>query len=325
MLAYRRTEQYLQGGAKFPTGGDSPRAYITQEPVRFRYRQYSLDGRRYTSPMFLYVYALSLCSGRIFFYEVTCMNGLWGEILENLSFAAMCVVIIAALTLLAKFSERFFPEKRKVSTAQYVSIVGICAAIAAVLHVLDFPLLFLAPEFYKLDFSELPVLLCGFSLGPTAAVACEGVKILLKLVVKGTSTAFVGDFANFVVGCSFVLPAVIWYHAYKSRYSAIIGLILGTLFMSALGSIFNAVYLLPKFSQLFGLPLDTIIGMGAAVHSGVSNVTTFVLLCVAPLNLVKGTVVSALTMLLYKRVARPLFGVNIAGKVLTGPAFDETK
>ena len=40
------------------------------------------------------------------------------------------------------------------------------------------------------------------------------------------------------------------------------------------------------------------------------NVSTFVLLCVAPLNLLKGAVVSVLTMLLYKRVARPLFGLH---------------
>ena len=238
------------------------------------------------------------------------MNGLLQQVLDNLSFVIVCILIVTALAVLSKFSEQFFPEKRTVSKARYVSIVGICAAIATVLHVLDFPLLFLAPEFYKLDFSELPVLLCGFYLGPTATVACEGVKILLKLVVKGTSTAFVGDFANFVVGCSFVLPATVWYHLHKHKSGAIVGLILGTASMAILGSAFNAVYLLPKFSQLFGLPLDTIVSMGTAIHSGVSNVTTFVMLCVAPLNLVKGTVVSILTMLLYKRVARPLFGLR---------------
>lgn len=238
------------------------------------------------------------------------MNGLIQQVWENLSFVMVCILIIFALAVLSKFAEQFFPEKRTVSKARYVSIVGICAAIATVLHVLDFPLLFIAPEFYKLDFSELPVLLCGFYLGPTATVACEGVKILLKLVVKGTSTAFVGDFANFVVGCSFVLPATIWYHLHKKKSGAIVGLILGTLCMASLGSAFNAVYLLPKFSQLFGLPLDTIIGMGTAIHGNINSVTTFVLLCVAPLNLLKGTIVSVLTMLLYKRVARPLFGIR---------------
>ena len=238
------------------------------------------------------------------------MNQLWTQISENLQFVGMCIAIIGILGLLSKFVEKRLPGKRTVSPARRVSIIGICAAIETVLHVLDFPLIFMAPDFYKLDFSELPVLLCGFYLGPSATVACEGVKILLKLLVKGTSTAFVGDFANFFVGCSFVLPATIWYHAHKSKHSAVIGLALGTLSMSVLGSAINAVYLLPKFSQLFELPLDSIIAMGAQINGSIHNVSTFVMLCVAPLNLVKGTVVSVLTMLLYKRVDRPLFGIH---------------
>ena len=227
---------------------------------------------------------------------------------ENLIFVLMCVAIIAGLALIAKMAEKRLPELRKVTPAKRVSIVGICAAIATVLHILDFPLPFLAPEFYKLDFSELPVMLCGFYLGPSATVVCEAVKILLKLLLKGTSTAFVGDFANFFVGCSLVLPAVIIYHAHKSKHSAKVGLVVGTIVMTLFGSAFNGIYLLPKFSQLYGLPLDTIIAMGSAINASIQNVTTFVCFAVAPLNLVKGGAVSILTLLLYKRVARPLFG-----------------
>ena len=234
----------------------------------------------------------------------------WSLVKENLSFVIVCIVIVTALAVGAKFVERFMPERRKVSPARRITIIGICAAIATILHMLDFPLLFLAPGFYKLDFSELPVLLCGFYLGPSATVICEGLKILLKLMLKSTSTAFVGDLANFVVGCSFVLPATIWYHVHKSKHSAIIGLVLGTLSMSVFGTAFNAVYLLPKFAELYGMPLDTIIAMGTEINGSIHNVTSFVMICVAPLNVVKGTVVSVLTMLLYKRVARPLFGIH---------------
>ena len=238
------------------------------------------------------------------------MKELLSQVQENLQFLGICILIVVALVLLAKLAEHYFPEKRKVSVARRVSIIGICAAIATVLHVFDFPLPFIAPGFYKLDFSELPVLLCGFFLGPSAAVVTEGIKILLKLIIKSTSTAFVGDFANFVVGCSFILPAIIIYHVHKSRHSALIGLIVGTLSMTVLGSAFNAVYLLPKFSVLFGLPMEAILGMGADIHGGINSVSTFVLFCVAPLNLIKGAVVSLLTMLLYKKVARPLFGLH---------------
>lgn len=235
------------------------------------------------------------------------MSELWNVFLNNLSFVAVCLAVVAVMGVTARLIEQRLPQLRKVSSARRVSIIGICAALAAVLHMLDFPLLFLAPEFYKLDFSEVPVLLAGFFLGPSATVACEGIKILLKLLLKGTSTAFVGDFANFFVGCCFVLPATVCYHIRKTRRSALTGLILGTLCMAIVGTAFNAVYLLPKFAELFHMPLDTIIEMGTKIHHSISGVSSFVFLCVAPLNIVKGAVVSLLTMLLYKHVAKPLF------------------
>lgn len=227
---------------------------------------------------------------------------------QNLTFVVISAVIIALIALAAKFSERYLHDIHKIRPARRLCIIAICGAIAAILHILDFPLLFLAPEFYKLDFSELPVMLCGFFLGPSAAVFCEVIKILLKLMLKSTSTAFVGDFANFVVGCSLVLPAVIIYHTKKSRNSALLGCIVGTIALTVVGSAFNAIYLLPKFSQLYGIPLDAIVGMGTAINSGITNISTFVMLAVAPLNLIKGAMISVLTMLLYKKVARPLFG-----------------
>lgn len=236
------------------------------------------------------------------------MTDFWQTFQQNLTFVAVSALIIAVIALAAKFSERYLHDLHKIRPARRLTLIAICGAIAAILHILDFPLLFLAPEFYKLDFSELPVMLCGFFLGPSAAVFCEVIKILLKLLMKGTSTAFVGDFANFVVGCSLVLPAVILYHTKKSRDTALWGCIVGTFCLTIVGSAFNAIYLLPKFSQLYGIPLDAIVGMGTAINSGITNIGTFVMLAVAPLNLIKGTMISVLTMLLYKRVARPLFG-----------------
>ncbi len=234
------------------------------------------------------------------------MIAFWNQVKENVGFILCCIGIIAVLAILAHIAERFLPAKRKTGKAKRICVIAVCSALAAVLHILDFPLLFLAPEFYKLDFSELPVMLCGFYMGPSAAVACEAVKILLKLFVKGTSTAFVGDFANFAVGCSLVLPAVIIYHIKKTRGGALLGLLVGTVVLTVFGSAFNAIYLLPKFSQLFGMPLDAIIGMGGKINGNITSLQTFVLLAVAPLNLIKGAMVSVLTLLLYKKVARPL-------------------
>ncbi|MGM9602539.1 MAG: ECF transporter S component [Faecousia sp.] len=236
------------------------------------------------------------------------MKKLWNQIDSNLSFVLVCVAVVAALLAAAKIAERFLPDRRRVSPAKRVAVIGVCSAIATVLHVLDFPLLFIAPEFYKLDFSELPVMLCGFYLGPSATITCEFIKIVLKLIIKSTSTAFIGDFANFVVGCSFVLPATIIYHIHKTKKTAFIGLAVGTLCLTVFGSLFNAVYLLPAFARFYGMPMEAIIAAGNAINGSITGVSSFVLLAVAPLNLIKGVSISLLTLLLYKRVARPLFG-----------------
>ena len=225
---------------------------------------------------------------------------------ENLSFLLICLLVFAGLVLVAWLAQHFLvPDRRQISPARRVSYVAMFSAVAAVLHIIDFPLFF-APSFYKIDFSEISVLICAFYLGPGSGVVCELLKIILKLLIKGTSTAFVGDFANFFVGCSMVLPAAIIYHCKKSKKSALIGLAVGTAVMTVFGSAFNAFYLIPKFSQLFHMPLDAIVSMGTAINSSITSVSTLVLFAVVPFNIVKGVIVSIVTLLLYKRVERLL-------------------
>lgn len=234
------------------------------------------------------------------------MNEFLLTLKENLAFFLTCLGIFAVLAIIAKAAEKLMKTPSRLNTARTVSYTAVLGAIAALLMFLEIPLFF-APTFYQLDLSEVPVLICAFYLGPVAGVVCELLKILLKLLMKGTSTAFVGDFANFFVGCALVLPASICYHFKKSRKSAVWGMVLGTAVMTVFGSFFNAVYLLPKFSQLFGLPLDAIVAMGSDINKAITNVSTLVLFAVVPFNILKGIVVSVLTLLLYKRVEKIFF------------------
>ena len=223
--------------------------------------------------------------------------------MENLKFIGVCLAIFALLLVIAAVAQKAVCKNKKaMSDTLYIAYTAIFAAMAGLLMLVVIPLFF-APSFYKIDLSELPVLICTFYLGPVAGVVCELLKVLIKLLLKGTSTAFVGDFANFAVGCSFILPASIVYHARPSRKSALIGLVVGTLVMTVFGSAFNAIYLLPKFATLFGMPLEAIVGMGTAVNKNITSVSTLVLFAVVPFNLLKGAVVSLLTLLLYKRIS----------------------
>lgn len=234
------------------------------------------------------------------------MNNFIENVKANALFAAefllIAIAIFLAALVLEKLADRKNGVRERTLSTQKMTMTAMFSAIALILHLLDFPLPFLAPDFYKLDFSELPALVGAFAFGPVVGVLIEAVKILLKLMIKGTSTAFVGDLANFVIGCSFILPASVIYYFKKSKKSALAGCVIGTLILTLFGTAFNAVYLLPAFSRLYGMPLESILAIGAKINPLVNgeSIISFVACCVAPLNLIKGGSVSLVTMLIYK-------------------------
>lgn len=187
-------------------------------------------------------------------------------------------------------------------SAKVIAKVGVLSAVATVLMLFDFPLWF-APNFYQLDFSEVPVLLGTFALGPVAGISIEFVKILINFVLNGTDTGGIGELANFIVGCSFVIPAGYIYKHKKSFNTAIIGLVAGTIALATVGSLINYYILLPVYSKVYGAPIQAFIDMGSLLNPAINDLKTFVLYAVVPFNLFKGTVVSAITLLIYKKIS----------------------
>ena len=153
-------------------------------------------------------------------------------------------------------------EKKRIST-KVIAQIGVLGAIAMVLMLFDIPLPF-APTFYKIDFSEVPVLVGAFTMGPVAGALIELVKILLNLLIRGTSTAGV---------------------------------------MTIVGCFINAYLLLPAYAAAFHMPIDALVAMGTAVNSHINSLLTFVLLSVAPFNLLKGFLVSLIVFLIYKKIS----------------------
>ena len=189
------------------------------------------------------------------------------------------------------------------SNIHVLAKIAILGAIAFVLMMIEFPVPFIAPPFYKMDFSELPVLLGGFALGPMAAVGIEALKIVLNLLFQGTSTAYVGELANFLIGISLSVPAAMIYSANKTKNSAVRGMVIGSLTMAVVGVLLNYFVLLPAYSFFYHLPIDTIVAMGGQIFPFVTNKLTFVIACVTPFNLLKGIMISVITALIYKRVS----------------------
>lgn len=185
---------------------------------------------------------------------------------------------------------------------EFLVKVAMLGAVATVLMLIEFPLPFIAPPFYELDFSEVPVLIGTFAMGPLAGVLIEFIKVLLNLVINGTITAGVGELANFVVGCSFIVPAGIIYKRNKTKTSALIGLIVGTLTMAVIALPINAYVMIPAYVMLAGFPQEMIIGMGSAIFPFIDSIIKLALCCAVPFNLIKGVVISVVTFILYKPI-----------------------
>ncbi|NLB32314.1 MAG: ECF transporter S component [Tissierellia bacterium] len=190
----------------------------------------------------------------------------------------------------------------KRTSTKVIAKVGVLAAVATLLMLLDFPLWF-APSFYKLDFSEVPVLLGAFALGPAAGAMIELVKILLNFVLNGTDTGGIGEIGNLLIGLSFIVPAGCIYKKHKSFKSAILGMVVGTISLALVGAFFNYFLLLPVYSKIYGAPIQAFIDMAKALNPAITDLKTFIMYAVVPFNIFKGIVTSAMVMLIYKRLS----------------------
>lgn len=201
-------------------------------------------------------------------------------------------------------------KKVKVLSARGMTAIALLSAIASILMLFEFPLWFAPANAYKLDFSEVAVLIGAFALGPVAGVLIELIKVLLNFILNGTVTAGVGEFANFLIGCALVVPSSIIYYKRKTKKSAAFSLVIGTLVLVAVGCILNAYVLLPIYAKAFNMPLDAIIAGGTAINKNVTGLSGYVLLIVAPFNLLKGVLVSGITLFLYKYVSPVIKGYH---------------
>ena len=188
-------------------------------------------------------------------------------------------------------------SRKKISVSKMTKI-AMMSVLAFVIMQLEL-IVPIFPSFLKLDMSDLPALIGAFAMGPMAGVAIEGVKNLLHLLQ--TSTGGVGELANFAIGSAIVIPSALIYAKNKSKKSAVIGLLVGTVAMSIVGAMANYFVLIPFYTAF--MPIDTIVELGTVINPSINSVGTLVLFGIVPFNLFKGLVLSALTLVFYKRIS----------------------
>lgn len=188
------------------------------------------------------------------------------------------------------------------SKIQIISKCAIMSALAAVIMQFSIVLPFV-PPFYELDLSEVIIMLVGFALGPLAAIICEALKIILNLIIDGTATLGIGELANFIMGCSFIIPAVMFYHKHKSRANAAKGMILGTISLSIVACLLNYFVLLPVYAFFFQMDISALVAMGSEVNGNITDLFGLVVLAVLPFNLLKGGLNAIIVYFTYKKVS----------------------
>lgn len=190
------------------------------------------------------------------------------------------------------------------STSTLVKI-SILSAIGYILMFISIPLPMLFPDFLKIDISDLTALLGGVALGPMAGITIAFLKNLLQFITGMSTTGGVGEFANFLIGGSFVFTVSYIYSKKRNIQGVIIGLVSGIVVMTVVGCIANYFIILPFYATI-GWSIDAVVSMGAAINPAIDSKMSFIIWMIAPFNILKSGLMSLLTLPMYKKTEKIL-------------------
>ena len=195
-------------------------------------------------------------------------------------------------------------------SATRIAMIALFSALAGVLYILNFSIPFAFPGFLEFRFSDVPVLIGTFALGPVAGCIIVVFMVLIKLVIVSTSTYFVGDLADILVGFALVIPVGLIYNKNRTFKGALLGLGAGSLISTALAVLLNRILLVPAYVALmFGGSWEPILGMMTPLFPNCTRENFYSLylwVSVLPFNLLRCLVASLLTLLVYKRISRAI-------------------
>ena len=186
-------------------------------------------------------------------------------------------------------------RQKKLSRLIRIALLG---AVSALLYYIEVPII---PPIYKLDLSAVPALIAGFAMGPLASLGVMAVKDLIGLT--HTTSMGVGELADFLMSGSMTAVAAVIYRSRHTLRGAVLSLASGTVAMSAVAALANYFIMIPFYVQVMNMSLDTILMLIAKTVPAVDSLWKMILLAVVPFNLLKGVVLSIVTMLLYKRIS----------------------
>ena len=189
---------------------------------------------------------------------------------------------------------------RQAQRTHHVAVASMLSAVAFVLMYVEFPIPALIPSFIKLDVSDLPELLAAFALGPIWGVVVTLAKNLLFSILHGTSSNYVGELCNFLLGSVFSFTAGLIYHHGKTRKSALLGAVAGAALMAVVSVPVNYFIVYPAYVVVYGMPMEAIVGMYQAIRPNADSLMKCLVMFNLPFTFCKGLLDVALCFLIYK-------------------------
>ena len=194
---------------------------------------------------------------------------------------------------------------KKNNSVRRLAMAAMMGAVAFVLMYFSISIPVLSP-FAEMELAAVAELIGGFILGPLGAIEIIAVKLLLKIVFKGSVSMMTGELQNLILSLSFVLPAVIFYRRHRTKKGAAAGLAIGAV-TSVIVAIFTNLYIIfPFYIKLYGMNWDAIVGMCAAANPWIKDIPTMVAFSVVPFNLISRTITAVLAFVTYKKLSVPL-------------------
>lgn len=190
-------------------------------------------------------------------------------------------------------------KKQKTISTNTMVKVAILSSISYILMFISLPIPGIFPDFLKIDISDVPAIFGGMSLGPIAGFTIVLIKNLFQAMTAST-TAWIGEIANMLIGGSYVIIVSMAYRKRKDIRGLIIGFILGTIAMIIVGCLSNYYMLLPFYATV--MPIEAIINAGQIINPNIKDLASFVVWMIAPFNLIKAVLISAITLPLYKKM-----------------------
>jgi len=199
------------------------------------------------------------------------------------------------------------PQAKSKFSVRYVVVTAMLAAVAFALQFLEFSIPVIIPGFVKLDVSDLPALMGSFSLGPVCGVIIAFLKNLLKVLIKGTYSACIGEVCNFGLNAAFAVTAGLIYKYHKNIKGAIAGSLTGALVMGLFSVPLNYFLVYPFYALSFG-GMEAIIASYQVILPAADSLIKCLLIFNLPFTIFKGLLCALICFLIYKPLSPILHG-----------------